>query len=60
MSKDDKSAVLQAMKKLKRANRDVDDSDQNISSGNKKARNDSNDSIADKIIGAVRNLKGDD
>ena len=57
MSKDDKAAVLQAMKKMKRANRDVENSEQSDTSGKKNIKSDSDESIADKIIGAVRNLK---
>lgn len=57
MSKEDKAAVLQAMKKMKRANRNVEDSEQSNSAGNKNIRDDSDESIADKIIGAVRKLK---
>lgn len=57
MSKEDKAAVLQAMKKMKRANRNVDDSEQSNSAGNKNIRDDDDESIADKIIGAVRKLK---
>lgn len=57
MGKEDKAAVLQAMKKMKRANRNVEDSEQSNSAGNKNIRDDSDESIADKIIGAVRKLK---
>lgn len=57
MGREDKSAVLQAMKKLKKANRDVDDSEQ-TQSGKKSFRNDDEDgSIADSIINAVSNFK---
>ena len=58
MSREDKSAVLQAMKKMKRANRDVDDMEQNQNSGSKGFRNDEEDGgIADSIINAVSNFK---
>lgn len=60
MSKDDKSAVLQAMKKLKKANRNVDDIDQSKNSGGKNRKNDDDDSIVDSIINAVSNFKGRD
>ena len=58
MSREDKSAVLQAMKKMKRANRDVDDMEQNQNSGSKGFRNDEEDGgIADSIINAVSNFR---
>lgn len=58
MSREDKSAVLQAMKKMKRANRDVDDMEQNQNSGSKGFKNDDEDGgIADSIINAVSNFR---
>ena len=58
MSREDKSAVLQAMKKMKRANRDVDAMEQNQNSGSKGFRNDEEDGgIADSIINAVSNFR---
>lgn len=60
MNKEDKAAVLQAMKKLKRANRNVDDIDQAENSGGKNRKNKDDDSIVDSIINAVSNLKGRD
>ena len=58
MSREDKSAVLQAMKKMKRANRDVDDMEQSQNSGSKGFRNDEEDGgIADSIINAVSNFR---
>ena len=57
---EDKSAVLQAMKKMKKANKNIIDSDQVKSSGSKSRRNDDDESIAEKIIGAVSNLKNRD
>jgi len=56
MSKEDKSAVLQAMKKMKRANKNIDDIDQEQGSGNKSVKNDADEGIADSIINAVRNF----
>lgn len=54
----DKSAVLQAMKKMKKANRDVDNAEQNQNSGKKGFRNDDEDGgLADSIINAVSNFK---
>ncbi|MBR6012841.1 MAG: hypothetical protein IK062_03535 [Selenomonadaceae bacterium] len=61
MSSDDKSAVLQAMRKMKKANRNVDDIEERGNSGNKRRRNDDDDeSIIDSIIDAVSNFKGRD
>ena len=58
MGREDKAAVLQAMKKLKKANRNVDDAEQVQNSGSKGFRNDDEDGgIADRIINAVSNLK---
>jgi len=56
MSKEDKSAVLQAMKKMKKANKNIDDIDQEQGSGNKSVKNDADEGIADSIINAVRNF----
>ncbi len=59
MGREDKTAVLQAMKKLKKANRNVDDVEQTQTSGKKNFRNDDDDdgSIVDSIINAVSNFK---
>ena len=57
MSREDKSAVLQAMKKMKKANRNVDDIEQGQNSSNKSRRNDDEDGgIVDSIINAVSNF----
>ena len=56
----DKSAVLQAMKKMKKANRDVDDIEQNQNSGKKGFKNDDEDGgLVDDIINAVKKFKRD-
>ena len=60
MSSNDKSAVLQAMKKMKKANKNVDDMEQGKNSGNKSRRDDDGGSIADSIINAVSNFRGRD
>lgn len=59
MGREDKTAVLQAMKKLKKANRNVDDIEQTQTSGKKNFKNDDDDdgSIVDSIINAVSNFK---
>lgn len=58
MSREDKTAVLQAMKKMKKANRNVDDFEEEQNSGNKSRRNDDEDGgIVDSIINAVSNFK---
>lgn len=59
MGREDKTAVLQAMKKLKKANRNVDDIEQTQTSGKKNFKNDDDDdgSIIDSIIDAVSNFK---
>lgn len=58
MSNDNKSAVLQAMKKMKNANKKIADKEQVKSSGGKNSKGD--ESIAEKIFNAVSNLKGED
>lgn len=58
MSREDKTAVLQAMKKMKKANRNVDDFEEEQNFGNKSRRNDDEDGgIVDSIINAVSNFK---
>ena len=57
---EDKSAVLQAMKKVKKANKNIVDSEQAKTSGNKSRRNDDDESIVDSIINAVSNFRGKD
>ncbi len=59
MGREDKTAVLQAMKKLKKANRNVDDIEQTQTSGKKNFNNydDDDGSIVDSIINAVSNFK---
>ena len=58
---EDKSAVLQAMKKMKKANKKIADSEQEKNSGGKNRRNDDEDeSILDSIINAVSNFRGRD
>lgn len=58
---EDKSAVLQAMKKMKKANKKIADSEQAKNSGGKNRRNDDEDeSILDSIINAVSNFRGRD
>lgn len=55
---EDKSAVLQAMKKMKNANKKIADKEQVKSSGGKNSRGDGN--VAEKVINAVSNLKNRD
>ena len=57
---EDKSAVLQAMKKMKKANKKIADSEQAKNSGGKNRRNDDDESILDSIINAVSNFRGRD
>lgn len=58
MSREDKTAVLQAMKKMKKANRNVDDFEEEQNFGNKSRRDDDEDGgIVDSIINAVSNFK---
>ena len=58
MGREDKTAVLQAMKKLKKANRNVDDIEQTQTAGKKTFKDDDDDdSIVDSIINAVSNFK---
>ena len=57
MSREDKAAVLQAMKKLKKSHK-PEDSEQLQNSGSKGFKNDDEDgSIAESIINAVSNFK---
>ncbi|MBQ7703818.1 MAG: hypothetical protein IJT73_00075 [Selenomonadaceae bacterium] len=60
MSSEDKSAVLQAMKKMKKANKNVVDSEQVKTSGGKSRKNDDDENIVDSIINAVSNFRGRD
>lgn len=60
MSKEDKTAVLQAMKKMKKANKNVDDIDEMQNSGSKRFKDDADEGIADSIINAVKNFRNRD
>lgn len=58
MSKEDKSAVLQAMKKMKKANKNVADTEQ-TNSGSRSFKGEDREDISDRIVNAVSNLKKD-